>query len=118
AILEQYVNDQLLLLKLTAAEKAGKAGALIFWLILSGILSVFLLLFISLMGGFYFAEVTGSLFKGFAILTGIYLLLFIILFFLRKKILNGLVNMLIAKVFEKSNNADDGNNYRSTESTD
>lgn len=108
ALLQQYVNDRILLLKLQATEKASRFGSLALIFIVFAGLVFFMLFFISIMAGYFFAELTGSLFYGFSIVTGIYVLLVIILFLVRKRYLGPfLVNVLIRIFSEKINDQDE-----------
>jgi hypothetical protein len=73
----QYINNRIDLVKLEATEKVSKiVGILVSGLIL-GLLAFFVLLFVSIMAGYYFAHLLGGLFAGFSIVAGFYLLLFV-----------------------------------------
>lgn len=103
-----YVNDRILLMKLQAAEKSARVTAMLTSVLLIAMLGFFVLLFISIMLGYFFAEKTGSLFYGFGIVTGIYILLLVILLAVRKKKLEKFVaNTMIKVLFDKSNDDDD-----------
>jgi hypothetical protein len=107
-LLQQYVNDRILLLKLQATEKASRFGSLALIFIVIAGLVFFMLFFISIMAGYFFAELTGSLFYGFSIVTGIYVLLVVLLFLVRKRYLGPfLVNVLIRIFSEKINDQDE-----------
>lgn len=111
--LQEYIDNRIWLIKLEATEKAARLSSLaLLMLVLAG-LAFFVLFFISLMAGYFFAERTGSLFYGFSIVAGIYLLLFILLLVFRKKYIGPfLVNQLIRLFLEKKN--DDDENTTST----
>lgn len=99
---ERYLRDRIQLLKLEATEKSATVGsaALVFFVV--AMLAMFMLFFVSLMGAYYFAELTGSLFYGFSIVTGIYLLLLVIVLALRKKTITPkLTNLLIRLLWDK-----------------
>src|SRR5690606_40493169 len=67
----------------------------------------FLLLFLSVSLGFYFAELFGSNALGFLALGGFYLLLIIILLVTKKSIEKGLMNLSIRKFLQKWNETHD-----------
>jgi Putative Actinobacterial Holin-X, holin superfamily III len=103
-----YVNARLLLMKLQAAEKSSKVIALLTSVLIIGLLGFFVLLFVSIMLGYFFAEKTGSLFYGFGIVTGIYILLLVVLLALRKNKLEKFVaNSMVKVLFDNSNDEDD-----------
>jgi hypothetical protein len=98
--LEDYLQNRLLLLKMQTAEKTAKLVASLSIGIVLGGLGFFMLFFLSIMAGYYFADLTNSLYIGFAIVTGAYLSLFLILFLLRKKIASGIIDTVINIFFE------------------
>ena len=102
-MLRQYIGDRMLLFKLQASEKSARLTAVLVIGLILLILGFFLLLFISIMAGYYFAELTGSLFYGFGIVTAFYLLVMIIILLVRKKHLQPYItNMVIRNIFDKS----------------
>lgn len=111
--IEGYVQDRLLLLKLQAAEKTARIGGLLFTGILLALLSFFVLLFLSIMGGYFFASLTGSQYIGFGIITIFYLLLLLLVFGYRKVLIEKWVGNTIVKIFfekEKEENNEADNN--------
>lgn len=86
-VLQDYIQDRILLVKLQMAEKISSAAAGIVAGMLIGIIGFFILLFLSITAGFYFASLTGSNSWGFAIVAGIYLILLIIVFILKKTVI-------------------------------
>ena len=97
--LEKYITDRILLLKLQSAEKISKLVALMFTGFLTGLLTFFVLLFLSIMGGYFFASLTGSMYLGFGIVGAIYLILLIVLLTLGKNFLSKFVTNLVIKIF-------------------
>lgn len=98
-----YVEDRILLLKIQAAEKSGKLISAIVTLAVIALFVFFILFFISMMGGYYFAELTGSTFYGFSIIAGIYVVLLLVFLLLNKTLISrGIINMVIRIFFEKS----------------
>ena len=109
-MVERYVKDRMLLFKLQATEKAANLVALMVSGIVIGMIGFFILMFLSIMAGYYFAELTGSLFYGFGIITLVYIVLLIILVALRKKILHNFVaNTVVRIIFDKQTDEDESN---------
>jgi len=98
-----YVDDRVLLLKIQAAEKSGKLLSALITIAVVALFSFFILLFVSIMGGYYFAELTGSTFYGFSIIAGIYIVLLLLFLLINKQVLSKrIINMVIKIFFEKS----------------
>lgn len=109
-MVEKYVQDRMLLFKLQATEKAANLVALMVSGIVIGMIGFFILMFLSIMAGYYFAELTGSLFYGFGIITLVYIVLLIVLVVLRKKILHNFVaNTVVRIIFDKQTDEDEPN---------
>ncbi len=109
-MVEKYVKDRMLLFKLQATEKAANLVALMVSGIVIGMIGFFILMFLSIMAGYYFAELTGSLFYGFGIITLVYIVLLIVLVVLRKKILHNFVaNTVVRIIFDKQTDEDEPN---------
>ncbi len=114
AVLGKYIQDRILLLKLQSAEKISKLVALMFTGIIIALLCFFILLFLSIMGGYYFASVTGSMFAGFGIIAGVYLILLIVMLILGKNFLTKFITNLIIRIFfdQKSDEDDNDDNQQ------
>ncbi|GAB2678708.1 hypothetical protein GCM10027036_35690 [Flavihumibacter cheonanensis] len=105
---QDYINNRIWLVKLEATEKAARLTSLALIMLVVAGLAFFVLLFISLMAGYYFAELTGSLFYGFSIVTGIYILLLVLVLVFRKNYIGPfLINTLIRLFLEKKNDDDE-----------
>ncbi len=105
--LEQYVQDRVLLLKLQMVEKASQLIALLFTGLTLALLAFFILLFVSIMAGYFFANVTGSLYIGFGIVALFYILLFILIVSLRKKVIEKHIVDAVIKIFMDKSASDD-----------
>jgi uncharacterized membrane protein YdjX (TVP38/TMEM64 family) len=106
--IQDYVKDRILLLRLELIEKISKLVSVMFVGLLITILSFFIVLFLSLMGGYYFAALTGSLYLGFGIVCGFYILVLIFILLAGKKLLNNfIINIIIKTVFDKTADNDD-----------
>lgn len=107
-VVEQYVRDRLLLFRLQATEKASHLIALMVSGILIGMVGFFIMIFLSIMAGYYFSEITGSLFYGFGIITLFYVVLFVVLLLFRKKYLHKwIVDTVVRIVMDNKNDEDD-----------
>ncbi|CAN5414352.1 hypothetical protein BH10BAC2_BH10BAC2_48740 [soil metagenome] len=105
---QDYVQDRLLLLKLEMVEKTSKLVAIMFIGLLLAILSLFILLFLSFMAGYYFATITGSLYLGFGIVCGFYVLLLVFILSGGKKLLHHYItNTVIETIFDQTADNDD-----------
>ena len=108
-LIETYIKDRLLLIRIDAAEKGAKLVAHFVTGMVLGLLFFFILLFVSIMAGYYFSELTGCQFYGFGIIAGFYVLLFVVLLLIRKRyVFPFLINLIIATVFDQINDEEDG----------
>ncbi len=109
--IKQLLGDRLLLAKMETAEKVSILAARLVFLLAASMVLFFVLLFVSIMGGYYFAQITGSLFIGFAILAGIYLLLLVLLLTVgRKWIFTKIESFIITTIFNDDNSQKKTNN--------
>ena len=112
---KDYVHDRILLLKLEMVEKTSKLLSVMFIGLLITILSLFILLFLSFMAGYYFAAVTDSLYLGFGIVCGFYVLLLLFMIFAGKKILHTVItNTVIETIFDQTADNDDDTDNKET----
>lgn len=105
--LEQYVQDRVLLLKLQMVEKVSQLIALLFTGLTLALLAFFILLFVSIMAGYYFANITGSLYIGFGIVAMFYIILFVMIVSLRKKVIEKHIIDAVIKIFMDKSASDD-----------
>ncbi|MDQ6812118.1 MAG: hypothetical protein M3040_00030 [Bacteroidota bacterium] len=84
-MVEEYIDDRMLLLKLQATEKAAKASSTLFLGVVITFISLILFMIISFIAGYYLSQAVHSYPGGFAILAGIYVLLIFFLVYLHKK---------------------------------
>jgi membrane protein implicated in regulation of membrane protease activity len=98
--IEQAIGDRLLLAKMETAEKVAIISGKLALLIAGGVLLFFMMLFLSIMAGYYFSQMFESLFVGFAIVSGFYLLLAVLVFTVgRKYIVPKIESGIIATIF-------------------
>ena len=96
-MVEDYVDDRVLLLKLQATEKAAKATSTLFIGALVGFFCLILFMIISFIAGYYLSKVVDSYPGGFAILAGIYVLLISFLLYLHKRVTGKMIINSIIK---------------------
>ena len=90
-MVEDYVDDRVLLLKLQATEKAAKASSTLFLGAVIAFISLILFMIISFIAGYYLSQAVDSYPGGFAILAGIYIALIFILIYVHKKVTGKLI---------------------------
>jgi hypothetical protein len=66
-----------------------------------GLLGFCLVFFLSIMAGYFFADLTGSLYIGYGIVVFVYLLFFLLVYWNRKSIGNNISNTIIQILFDK-----------------
>ncbi len=109
--IEKYIRNRLFLIRLQAVEKISRLSAAMFGGLLIGILSFFIILFLSIMAAWYFGELLGSPFKGFGIICAFYILVLILVIILRKRVLQKTItNTVINIIFEKTAEENDDTN--------
>jgi uncharacterized membrane protein YqjE len=106
-IAEDYVKNRMQLFKLQVAEKSARLVSLIFAGLIIGLLLFFILLFLSMMAGYYFSEKLHNQFYGFGIVAVFYILLLIIILYLRKRFLDKYISDAVIKIFFDLNEDDD-----------
>ncbi len=84
--IEQYVQNRLRLIQLQLTQKVAEVSSSITWWLLIAMVVFFLMISLSIMLGYYFAQLTVSVPLGFACLSGIYLVMLLLLFAFRKSI--------------------------------
>ena len=105
--LEQYVQDRVLLLRLQMVEKVSQLIALLFTGLTLALLAFFILLFISIMVGYFFANITGSLYIGFGIVSLFYISIFALIVTLRKKVIEKHIIDAVIKIFMDKSDSDE-----------
>jgi hypothetical protein len=105
--IEGYIKDRILLLKLETAHKTAHLSALLFTGLILSLLSFFVLLFLSMMGGYFFSSLTGSQYVGFGIVAAFYLLLLILVILFRKPLIEKRIGSLIVNIFFRGQDLED-----------
>jgi hypothetical protein len=106
-LIKKYSDDRLLLIKIQTTKKTSKLISKLIFIGISAILFFFMLLFISIMLGYYFADLTGSLFSGFGIVAGIYFFIFIFFMLLFKNFISVRIMDMVTNIFFDSNDQPD-----------
>lgn len=115
--IEEYIQDRLLLLKLKTVEKISKLVAVMFAVLVVAVLVFFIFLFLSIMAGYYFAEVTNSMFLGFGIVAAIYLIILVTLIALRKSVLERMITNTVINILFDDKDQEDENDTTHTTTT-
>ena len=109
---QEYVEERLLLLKLQGVKVGGQAAGAVTVAIIALLLVIGLLVLLGITGGLLIASFTGNYLSGFAIITGIYLLLIIIIaVWARRPIENYINNTVIKKVFSPNTPTPNNNDH-------
>jgi len=104
-LLIDYSEAKIQLYKIGAYEKIAQITATLFSSVITALFCFFLLFFLSVSGGFYFGGLFESNALGFLIIFGIYLILFVLMIFFKKKLLEKfIIDKVIEQLFEKENN--------------
>ena len=98
-LLQRYVETRVEIIRLQMIRSTSKALGHLIWLIVLLFLFFMLLIFIGLILGFLFAEITGSNVIGFSISTGILFLITLFLTAFRRKLFIDPVVRLLIGVF-------------------
>ena len=99
--IKDYAETRYELLSLKTADKVSKIGSSLGMALVLALLSVFFLMFLSVALGLYLSYQLDSYIFGFLTLSGIYLVLLILFYAVRKSaIINPIRNMLIREMFE------------------
>ncbi len=98
-LLQRYVETRVEIIRLQMIRSTSKALGSLIWLIVLLFLFFMLLIFIGLILGFLFAEITGSNVIGFSISTGILFLITLFLTAFRRKLFIDPVVRLLIGVF-------------------
>jgi hypothetical protein len=92
-----YVETYVQLAVLNINKKTADISAAASFSMLAGLVGFFVVLFLGIAGSFWLGGLVGSTAAGFLLMSAFYLLIFLILFFTRKKLFYPLVKDLIIK---------------------
>lgn len=101
--LKVYVQTNIELVKLEAAERTSVFGSSLISILIVGFSMFLFVLFVSISAGFCLADYFNSNYIGFVLVTGFYFVLTIILIIVRKKLIERPIrNRIIKRIFKKS----------------
>lgn len=101
-LFQTYVGDRFTLIKLQAVEKISVITAAVVSGVVLFILAIFFLISLTIMLGLLFGKLLHDNWLGFAVVTGIYLLLILIVVFFGKKLFgNAITHKLIQSFLKK-----------------
>ncbi|MDR0793433.1 MAG: phage holin family protein [Chitinophagaceae bacterium] len=104
----EYVEDRLLLLRLQLTDKLARLTGMAISAFIIILLGFFILLFLSVLGGFLFSSLFHNYIIGFGIVLLIYIILLVIMIVLaRKKVFTGFVYKVLIEVILEKNKDDD-----------
>jgi hypothetical protein len=106
---EHYIEARLHLIQLETTEKIAQIVGLASVILLVGAIGALFMLCISLMAGYYFAQVFDSFFIGFALVAGFYLLLLIILLITGKRFATFVADKFIKTLFNQTIGVEENN---------
>jgi hypothetical protein len=110
-LLENYVRDRVLLIKLEASKSAANATAGMVNGVLLALFGLFALIFVSITLGFVFSKLTGSFIWGFAIVTAIYIALIVTVIVSRKWLSKKVANAVISSIYSKKKEAKEDDSH-------
>ena len=99
--IENYLENRALLMKMQVISTSSRLVAKLLLGMVLGLLGFCLIFFLSFMAGYFFADLTGSLYMGYGIVVVFYLLLFLIVYGNKKKIGNSISDSIIQVLFNK-----------------
>ena len=106
--IKEYVSTRIASVKLNAAEKSSKTIAGIISVAVVLLAFVFFIIFASIAAAYIFAKLTGEMYWGFLIVAGIYLLIGLLLWLMREKMLRlPVTNAILRQLFKEDNEADE-----------
>ena len=107
-LVEQYFQERLLLLKYQTAEKtAGIVSALLLGLCF-GFLLLLIILLLTVLAVYFLARLTDNWYWAFAIATGFYTFLLLIIYLKRKPLRGYFSNLIVSLFFSDSHDLDNG----------
>lgn len=104
--IEGYVEDRLLLLRLKSVKKISTLIVQMVGMAFLALLSGFIVLFISIMLGFFLGHLLDSYYAGFGIVTLLFILVFIFSIVFRKKLMRKIISSIIDTVLDKKEDDD------------
>ena len=104
--IENYVEDRILLLRLRSVRKISTLIVQMVGAAFLAILSCFIILFVSIMLGFFLGRILDSYYLGFGIITLLFILTFIFSIVFRKRLMKKVISGIIDIVLDKKEDDD------------
>lgn len=104
--LESYIEDRILLLRLRSVKKVATLIVQMVGMVFLSLLSGFIVLFLSIMLGFFLGNLLDSYYAGFGIVTLLFILTFIFAIVFRKKLMRKVISSIIDTVLDKKEQDD------------
>jgi hypothetical protein len=105
---KEYVNNRIAGVKLSTAEKSSAVIANIMARLIITVVFVFFIAFASVAAAYLLAKLTGELYWGFLIVAGIYLLIALVVWGLRERILRmPIMNSMLQQLFKNDDDEKD-----------
>ncbi|MEI7802928.1 MAG: phage holin family protein [Bacteroidota bacterium] len=98
----EYVESRIDLVKIEASEKIARVFGAMFTLIILIVVLAFVLIAVSIVAGAYLNNVLESVYGGYLIVAGVYLLSFGLLIVQRKKVQEFFMNQIIKTMYENN----------------
>lgn len=99
--LQNYMEVLGSYLRLLVTEKSAWAAKMVLFVLALLFCGLFAFFYLNIMLAYVFANLVNSVGGGFAILTGIYLLMFLIIWFMRHKLMNKMTDAMIKMFLKK-----------------
>lgn len=100
--LKEYIDNRIAYTKLSAAEKSSKIFANLIAILISILILFFFIVFLSVALAFALAKLTGEYYWGFLIVAGIYLLIGLIVWAAKEKLLRlPIMNTILKQLFKE-----------------
>jgi hypothetical protein len=107
ALLKEYLETRLEIYRLQSLRMFARSAGLLVWLLLSLFLAFLFLLFGGMMVAFWFSNLLHSQVKGFGLVAGLILLIFILLAVFRRALfVEPVIQIIIQKTREEGNDGD------------
>ena len=108
-LIEDYVEDRILLLKLQLTEKAARLSSVVFIAVTVMFLLLLLFMIITFVAGYYLSQAVGSYAGGFGILACFYILLIFALIYMHRKFISKYISDRVVKMsFNNNKEANNG----------
>ncbi len=101
-LVEDYMEDRILLLRLQAGEQVAKLVSSLYIMFAIGLLLFIILLILTVIAGYFLSALTGNFAVGFGIVIIIYVVAIFVLYFMHRSFLGKYVtNAIIKLMFDK-----------------